>query len=58
MYLQDIMTVAANLVGIPAISVPCGADKDGLPIGLQIMCRQTDDRLLLEFAKSFEELKA
>ncbi|UCB53688.1 MAG: Asp-tRNA(Asn)/Glu-tRNA(Gln) amidotransferase subunit GatA, partial [Candidatus Zixiibacteriota bacterium] len=37
MYLSDIYTVSANLAGIPAISVPCGEDSKGLPIGLQIM---------------------
>lgn len=55
MYLQDIMTVAANLTGIPAISLPAG-DSNGLPVGLQIMADQKKDRQLLEFAKSIEEM--
>jgi len=55
MYLQDIMTVAANLVGIPAISIPAGK-IDGLPVGLQIMAAQRHDRQLLAFAKKTEEL--
>lgn len=47
MYLADIYTVAANLAGIPAISVPCGFDAAGLPIGLQLMGTYfTEDRLL------------
>jgi aspartyl-tRNA(Asn)/glutamyl-tRNA(Gln) amidotransferase subunit A len=53
MYLTDIMTVAVNLVGIPAISIP--ADKaNGLPVGFQIMASQKHDRALLTFAASLE----
>ncbi|MDB5182849.1 MAG: Glutamyl-tRNA(Gln) amidotransferase subunit [Candidatus Saccharibacteria bacterium] len=55
MYLIDIMTVAANLVGVPSISVPCGM-VEGLPVGLQLMAAQTCDRELLSLAKAFEEL--
>ncbi len=55
MYLTDIMTVAANLVGVPAISVPCGT-SDGLPVGLQLMAPQQKDRDLLGLAKAFEDL--
>lgn len=57
MYLTDIMTVAANLVGIPAISVPCG-ESEGMPIGLQLMAPQKADRALLGAAKAFEEIRA
>jgi aspartyl-tRNA(Asn)/glutamyl-tRNA(Gln) amidotransferase subunit A len=55
MYLIDIMTVAANLVGIPSISVPCGL-VNNMPVGLQIMAAQKQDRELLSFAKAFEEI--
>ena len=55
MYLVDILTVAANLVGVPSISVPAGL-SEGLPIGLQLMARQRADRALLEIAKQTEEL--
>ena len=55
MYLQDIMTVAANLTGIPAISLPAG-QVDGLPVGLQLMAPQRSDRKLLELAKATEEI--
>jgi aspartyl-tRNA(Asn)/glutamyl-tRNA(Gln) amidotransferase subunit A len=55
MYVQDIMTVAANLVGIPSISVPNG-EVDNLPVGLQIMAPRAKDYELLGFAKSFQEL--
>lgn len=55
MYLSDIMTVAASLVGIPAISIPVGMVK-GLPVGFQIMTRQHRDKDLLSIAKKTEEL--
>jgi aspartyl-tRNA(Asn)/glutamyl-tRNA(Gln) amidotransferase subunit A len=55
MYLMDIMTVAASLAGIPAISVPAGM-SEGLPVGLQIMAAQRQDRELLAMAKRAEEL--
>jgi aspartyl-tRNA(Asn)/glutamyl-tRNA(Gln) amidotransferase subunit A len=44
----------ANLVGVPAISVPCGLTKNGLPLGLQIIGDWTDESLLLEIARDFE----
>lgn len=56
MYLSDIMTVAVNLVGIPAISVPAGEVKN-MPVGLQLMAPQHHDKQLLEIAKAYEEIK-
>jgi len=55
MYLTDIMTVAVNLVGIPAVSIPAGT-VDDLPVGLQLMAAQQHDRALLSVAKATEEL--
>ncbi len=55
MYLVDIMTVSANLTGMPAISVPAGS-TDGLPVGLQILAPQRRDRELLGMAKTAEGL--
>jgi aspartyl-tRNA(Asn)/glutamyl-tRNA(Gln) amidotransferase subunit A len=55
MYLTDIMTVAANLVGVPAISIPAGM-VGGLPVGLQLMAPQHHDRQLLAVAQATEEL--
>jgi aspartyl-tRNA(Asn)/glutamyl-tRNA(Gln) amidotransferase subunit A len=55
MYLTDIMTVAANLAGIPAISIPAGVSED-MPVGLQLMAAQHQDRALLEAAKETERL--
>jgi aspartyl-tRNA(Asn)/glutamyl-tRNA(Gln) amidotransferase subunit A len=53
MYLSDVMTAAANIVGNPAISLPAGT-INGLPVGLQIMARSAQDKELLSFAKSAE----
>ena len=55
MYLTDIMTVAANITGSPAVSVPNGK-SNGMPVGLQIIAPQKSDQQLLAFAKGFEEL--
>jgi aspartyl-tRNA(Asn)/glutamyl-tRNA(Gln) amidotransferase subunit A len=46
----------ANLAGVPAISVPCGLTKDGLPIGLQFIAMWTEEPKLLEIARDFERL--
>ncbi len=56
MYLTDIMTVAANLVGVPAISVPSG-ESEGLPVGLQLLAPQRADRELLGLAKAYESMQ-
>ena len=53
MYLNDVMTVAVNLVGAPAISVPLGQD-DGLPVGLQLIAPQREERKLLAAAGAIE----
>lgn len=54
MYLSDIMTVAINLVGVPAMSIPAG-EANGLPIGLQLIAPQKQDRALLGLARTIEE---
>ena len=54
MYLGDLFTVQANVTGLPAISIPNGVDKDGLPIGFQIMGGAFKEADLLAFAKSIE----
>ncbi len=53
MYLIDIMTVAINLVGVPAMSVPAGTAHD-MPVGLQIITPQQSDKKLLQIAHAFE----
>lgn len=57
MYLVDIMTVAANLTGVPAISLPVGV-VDNLPVGLQLMAAQKQDRQLLAVSKAAEGVLA
>lgn len=57
MYLSDVMTVAANMIGNPSVSIPAGL-SDGLPVGLQLMAAQRKDKELLALAKSAEELLA
>jgi len=57
MYLADIMTVAVNLAGIPAISVPAGLADNKLPVGLQLMAPQRADKELLALAKAYEETR-
>jgi aspartyl-tRNA(Asn)/glutamyl-tRNA(Gln) amidotransferase subunit A len=56
MYLNDTFTVPANLAGLPAISVPSGLDRHGLPLALQLMGRPFDEARLLRAARAFEKL--
>ena len=55
MYLSDVMTTPASLAGLPAISIPNGANKNGLPIGVQIIGQQKDDARLLALVKEMEK---
>ena len=55
MYLSDIYTIAVNLAGIPGISIPCGFDKKGLPIGLQIIAPAFGEDKLLRIARMYEK---
>jgi aspartyl-tRNA(Asn)/glutamyl-tRNA(Gln) amidotransferase subunit A len=55
MYLSDVYTIAVNLAGVPAISIPCGFDKNNLPIGLQIIAPAFEEAKLLQIAKMFEK---
>ena len=54
MYMSDILTISANLAGIPGISVPAGLDSAGLPVGLQIMGNHFMEQQILEVAKAVE----
>jgi aspartyl-tRNA(Asn)/glutamyl-tRNA(Gln) amidotransferase subunit A len=58
MYLSDIYTVSVNLAGLPAVSLPCGRDSKGLPIGLQLIGRHFGEQDIIRAAYSFEQLKA
>lgn len=55
MYLNDVFTIPVNLAGLPAISVPAGFDKDGLPLGLQIISRAFDEQTMFDAALAIEE---
>ncbi|MDD5108702.1 MAG: Asp-tRNA(Asn)/Glu-tRNA(Gln) amidotransferase subunit GatA [Candidatus Omnitrophica bacterium] len=55
MYLSDIYTISANLAGIPAISIPCGFTKKGLPVGLQIIAKPFNEEMLFRVAHTFEQ---
>ncbi len=55
MYLTDIATISANLAGIPGISLPAGFDKDGMPIGLQVLTPQMKEADLFNFSYKFEQ---
>ena len=55
MYLTDIATISSNLVGAPALSTPCGFDKDGMPIGIQIIAKNLDELTLLQSAYALEQ---
>ena len=55
MYLTDIATISSNLVGAPALSMPCGFDKGGMPIGLQVIAKNLDEMTLLQSAYALEQ---
>jgi aspartyl-tRNA(Asn)/glutamyl-tRNA(Gln) amidotransferase subunit A len=54
-YLSDIYTVAANLTGLPGLSLPCGFDRDGLPIGVQLIGRAFDEATLIAAGVAYQE---
>ena len=55
MYLMDICTITANLAGVPAMSIPCGADNENMPIGLQLAGNVLEEQKLLNTAFAFEQ---
>ena len=55
MYLSDIYTISVNLAGLPALSLPCGFDGDGMPIGLQIIGKHFDEATILRLAYAYEQ---
>ncbi len=55
MYLSDIYTISVNLAGIPAMSIPCGLTREGLPVGLQIMAKPFGEETIFRVAHAFEQ---
>ena len=55
MYLSDIFTIPCNLAGLPGLSLPCGFNKQGLPIGLQILADHFHEEKLLRAAYAYEQ---
>ncbi len=57
MYLGDIYTISANLAGLPGISVPCGLDEEGLPIGMQLLGNCFEEKKLIRTAYAYEKAR-
>jgi aspartyl-tRNA(Asn)/glutamyl-tRNA(Gln) amidotransferase subunit A len=55
MYLSDIFTISVNLAGLPALALPCGGDRAGLPIGLQVIGRPFDEETVLRVGHAYEQ---
>jgi aspartyl-tRNA(Asn)/glutamyl-tRNA(Gln) amidotransferase subunit A len=55
MYLTDLMTIPVNLAGLPGLSIPCGFDEQGLPIGLQLIGNVLQEEMLLQVAYAYEQ---
>ena len=55
MYLADICTVCVNIAGLPGISIPCGVDKEGMPVGMQLIGNKFEEEKLLNIAYVFEQ---
>jgi aspartyl-tRNA(Asn)/glutamyl-tRNA(Gln) amidotransferase subunit A len=55
MYLSDIFTISVNLAGLPGLSVPCGVDGNGMPIGLQVIGRPFDEATVLRVGQTYEQ---
>ena len=57
MYLGDIYTISVNLAGLPGISIPCGQDKNGLPIGAQLLGDCFQEKTIIRAAYSYEQTR-
>ena len=57
MYLGDIYTVSVNLAGLPGISLPCGEDRNGLPVGLQLLGQTFDEKKIIQTAYAYEQYR-
>ena len=55
MYLSDVFTLPASLAGIPGMSLPCGFNRQGLPVGLQVLAPHFQEGLALQIGYNFEQ---
>ena len=55
MYLADICTVSVNIAGLPAMSIPCGVDSEGMPVGMQLIGNKFDEETILKTAYAYEQ---
>ena len=55
MYLSDICTVSVNIAGLPGISIPCGVDSEGMPIGMQIIGNKFCEETIIKTAYAYEQ---
>ena len=55
MYMADVCTVPINITGVPAVSVPCGVDKSGMPIGMQLIAKHFNEQTLFRAAYTYEQ---
>jgi aspartyl-tRNA(Asn)/glutamyl-tRNA(Gln) amidotransferase subunit A len=58
MYLLDLLTVSVNIAGVPAISIPCGKDHEGMPIGMQLIAKHFNEEILYSAAYTYEQNKS
>ena len=57
MYLSDVYTAGVNLAGLPAISVPCGLDSSGMPVGLQFIGDCFQEKKIIQAAYAYEKIR-
>lgn len=55
MYMSDILTVSINIAGVPAISIPCGKDEEGMPIGMQLIGKHFNEETVLRASYTYEQ---
>ena len=55
MYLADICTVTINVAGVPAMSIPCGVNSDGMPIGMQLIGKHFGEETIIQAAYTYEQ---
>jgi len=56
MYMEDLCTIPVNMAGLPGLSIPCGLDSNGMPIGMQIIGKHFDEAGILRLAKAYENV--